>query len=209
MQPDTSQVFEIFYISVIISAFYIQGQSYFDPLVKATGVQSFLVAITSFLMFQKTGLLDFVYLGTLIALVRGFVTPHILLRVLGKRYGERERISGFASLLVIDLAFFFTAVLMLYNYVLTKLFPDHFTLVFAFALLFQGLYLMASRTSTPSQMAGYLEEENALVLFGISLIPVPFLIEASVALDVLGLVVISAVVIKEKKEHVPLEELRG
>ncbi|MEM0322072.1 MAG: hydrogenase [Thermoprotei archaeon] len=202
-------VFGVLYISIVASAFYIQGQAYYRPLVKMSGVQSLLIALLSLLVYVESGSLDYVYLAVILGVVRGVITPYVLLRVLGERYGEREKISGFASLLIIDLSFFFIAVFVLYNFVITRLFPGDYYLVFAFSLFFQGLYLIASRNSTPSQIVGYLEEENALVLFGLLLIPIPLLIEASVLLDVLGLVVISAVIIYEKKIHTPLEELKG
>ena len=54
-----------------------------------------------------------------------------------------------------------------------------------------------------------MEEENALVLFAMFLLPVPIVIEASVFLDVLALVVISSVITVEKVNHEPMEELRG
>lgn len=84
-----------------------------------------------------------------------------------------------------------------------------FLLIFPFILLFQGLFLIASRRSTIAQILGYIEEENALILLGLFLVPVPLLIEASVLLDVLALVVISSLVILEKREHEVLEELVG
>lgn len=199
----------VVYISIVASAFYIQGQAYYKPLVKMSGVQSSLVALLSLLVYLQSGSLDYVFLAVILITIRGIITPYILLRVLGERYGEREKISGFASLLIIDLAFFFTVVFVLYSLVIKRLFSGDFELVFAFTIFFQGLYLIASRNSTPSQIVGYLEEENAIVILGLSLIPIPLLIEASVLLDVLGLVVISAVIIYEKKVHTPLEELRG
>lgn len=199
----------VVYISIIASAFYIQGQAYYRPLVRMIGTQSLLVALLSLLVFLREGSLDYVLLAVILSAIRGFLTPHILLRVLGERYGEREKTSGFASLLIIDLAFFFIAVFVFYDLVITRFFQGNFELVFAFTLFFQGLYLIASRNSTPSQIVGYLEEENAMVILGLTLIPIPLLIEASVLLDVLGLVVISAVIIYEKKIHIPLEELKG
>ena len=77
------------------------------------------------------------------------------------------------------------------------------------ALFFQGLFLIASRRTTYAQIMGYIEEENAIVLFAVFLLPIPLLIEASVFLDVLALVVISSVVVVEKFTHERVEELRG
>ncbi|EQD60499.1 hypothetical protein B1B_07764, partial [mine drainage metagenome] len=66
-----------------------------------------------------------------------------------------------------------------------------------------------SRRRHFSQIIGYVEEENSLVLFAIFLLPVPIVIEASVFLDVLALVVISSVITVEKFSHERMEELRG
>ncbi|WP_196773420.1 hypothetical protein [Acidianus ambivalens] len=46
-------------------------------------------------------------------------------------------------------------------------------------------------------------------MLGLFLIPLTLLVEASVFLDVLGLVVISSLLIFEKREHKALEELKG
>jgi hydrogenase-4 component E len=82
-------------------------------------------------------------------------------------------------------------------------------IIFSFMLFFQGLFLIASRRSTIAQIIGFIEEENSIVLFGILIIPIPFLIEVSIFLDVLGLVVITSLLTLEKLEHTKLEELRG
>lgn len=203
-------VIELISVFVLITAFYIQGQAYYKPLIRMSGIQSIIISILAAFLGFITGVIDYYILAIIIALIRGYITPEVLLRAIGKRYGERERITGVASLLIIDLAFFFIAVLIIYEFVVSRLaIPTSIYLVFAFSLFFQGLFLIASRRSTPAQIIGYLEEENALVLLGAFLVPVPLLIEASVFLDVLGLVVISAVLILQKREHTVIEELRG
>lgn len=204
------RIIELLSISIIVTAFYVQGQAYYKPLIKVVGIQSVIIAGLAILLGFTTRMIDYYILAIILIILRGYVIPVVLLRALGQRYGERERITGVASLLVIDLTFFFTAVLIIYEIVIARLgIPNGIYLIFAFSLFFQGLFLIASRRSTPAQIVGYLEEENALVLLGVFLIPIPLLIEASVFLDVLGLVVISTVLILQKREHVPIEELRG
>jgi hydrogenase-4 component E len=69
--------------------------------------------------------------------------------------------------------------------------------------------LIVTRRSTIAQIIGFIEEENSIVLFGILTIPIPFLIEVSIFLDVLGLVVITSLLTLQKLEHTRLEELMG
>lgn len=209
MIPYYSELLDVVYASAIGTAFYMQGQVYYKPLVQMIGLQSTLIALASALAYLEFGSIDLLVLAGVLILVRGLLTPTIILREVGERYGQRERTTGFASLLVVDLSFFFTVVFILYHFVIQRLFPSEFELVFALSLLFQGLYLIASRNSTPAQILGYIEEENALVIFGMALIPISLLIEASVLLDVLALVVVATVVIRERKFHIPLEKLRG
>ena len=119
-----------------------------------------------------------------------------------------------ASLLLIDLAFIVVGIFIIYSLVFTRAdlitkFGPSSILVFPLSLFFQGLFLIGSRRSTFSQIIGYIEEENSLVLFAIFLVPVPIIIEASVFLDVLALVVISSILVIEKFRHFPMEELRG
>ncbi len=208
-----TEIIDIFSVSIIALAFYIQGQAYYKPLVEASGFQSFILALLSSFLGIITGIYDYFILAVILVILRSIITPYVLLKALGKKYGEREKIRGVTSLLVVDLAFFFTAVLIIYEFVISKIFTSTiygvYELIFPLSLFFQGLYLIASRNSTPAQIIGYIEEENALVMFGIFLIPIPLLIEASVFLDVLGLVVISSVIILEKREHRPIDELRG
>uniref|UniRef100_A0A2U9IPJ3 Hydrogenase n=1 Tax=Acidianus sulfidivorans JP7 TaxID=619593 RepID=A0A2U9IPJ3_9CREN len=203
------EIIELISVLIIAIAFYIQGQAYYKPLIEGSGVQSLVIGGLSILLGIITGKLDYYILAVIIILLRGYLIPTVLLKVIGKKYGEREKISGVASLLVIDLAFFFIAVLAIYEVVISKIFPNDPFIIFPLSLFFQGLFLIASRRSTPVQITGYIEEENALVVLGLFLIPIPLLIEASVFLDVLGLVVISTILILEKREHYPIDELKG
>ncbi|AEE93071.1 hydrogenase 4 membrane component (E)-like protein [Acidianus hospitalis W1] len=202
------EIIELISVIIIITAFYIQGQAYYKPLVKMSGVQSIILAILSTFLGIITGIVDYFILAIIIVTLRGIITPYVLIKMLGNKFGEREKIKGVASLLVIDLAFFFIAIIIIYEFIIGRIFHQ-VELLFPLSLFFQGLYLIVSRNSTPAQIIGYIEEENGIVMLGLFLIPLPLLVEASVFLDVLGLVVISSLLIFEKREHKALEELKG
>ncbi|MFP3165152.1 MAG: hydrogenase [Acidianus sp.] len=202
------EIIELISVIIIITAFYIQGQAYYKPLVKMSGVQSIILAILSTFLGIITGIVDYFILAIIIVTLRGIITPYVLIKMLGNKFGEREKMKGVASLLVIDLAFFFIAIIVIYEFIIGRIFHQ-VELLFPLSLFFQGLYLIVSRNSTPAQIIGYIEEENGIVMLGLFLIPLPLLVEASVFLDVLGLVVISSLLIFEKREHKALEELKG
>jgi Hydrogenase 4 membrane component (E) len=205
---------ELISTSIIISALYIQGQAYFKPIIYVQAIQSALISILTFYLGFALKLIDYIILGITIIILRSFLITFFLVRGLKAKPGIRENTRGVASELVLNLAFFFLAVLIIYYFVLgnigiTTEAGTNTLIIFSFILFFQGLFLIASRRSTIAQIIGFIEEENSIVLFGILIIPIPFLIEVSIFLDVLGLVIITSLLTLEKLEHIKLEELRG
>jgi len=209
-----TQLLELISTSIIISALYIQGQAYFKPIIYVQAIQSALISILTFYLGFALKLIDYIILGITIIILRSFLITFFLIRGLKAKPGIRESTRGVASELVLNLAFFFLAVLIIYYFVLgnigiTTEAGTNTLIIFSFILFFQGLFLIASRRSTIAQIIGFIEEENSIVLFGILIIPIPFLIEVSIFLDVLGLVIITSLLTLEKLEHIKLEELRG
>ncbi|BDB97887.1 hydrogenase [Saccharolobus caldissimus] len=209
-----TQLLELISASIIISALYIQGQAYFKPIIYAQAIQSALISILTFYLGFALKLIDYIILGSTIIILRSFLITFFLIRGLKAKPGIRENTWGVASELIVNLAFFFLAVFIIYYFVLgnigiTTEAGTTTLIIFSFMLFFQGLFLIVSRRSTIAQIIGFIEEENSIVLFGILIIPIPFLIEVSIFLDVLGLVIITSLLTLEKLEHSKLEELRG
>ncbi|MEM4746198.1 MAG: hydrogenase, partial [Metallosphaera sp.] len=121
---------------------------------------------------------------------------------------DRERVKVLSSFLI-NVTFFLSITLVLLYAVLIRVIPEQYLVLLPLILFFQGMFLIASRKSTTAHILGYVELENSLVVMGIILIPPPLIIDATVFLDVLGLVVISSVIIVEKRDHEPEEELVG
>ena len=63
---------------IIISALYMQGQSFVDPTIRAISIQSFLLSILfAILAIQFQDLVLF-YLAALTAVIRGIIIPRIM-----------------------------------------------------------------------------------------------------------------------------------
>lgn len=200
---------------ILVTAFYMQGMEFIRPMVMGQFVQSVLIAIVAILTGIATGDIDFIILAALVLVLRGFFVTYFLLRGIKRdQVHLHEKHVSVAYLFLISLAFVLTAVFIIYSMVFSgirieTIHGNQGILLFPLALFFQGLFLIASRRTTYAQIMGYVEEENAIVLFAMFLLPVPLLIEASVFLDVLALVVISSVVVVEKFTHEIVEELKG
>ncbi|ABP95590.1 Hydrogenase 4 membrane component (E)-like protein [Metallosphaera sedula] len=192
-----------------VTALYIQGQAYFNPAIKVVGVQSLIIGTISLVYYLFTDNIEFIILAGIIFFTRVFLTPYILLRTVKYREWDREKVKVLSSF-VLNLTFFFSATLLVAYAVFTRAIPTEYEqVIMPMTLFFQGLFLIASRKSTVAHILGYIELENSLVMLGIFLIPPPILIDATVFLDVLALVVISSIIIVEKRDHEPLEELTG
>ncbi len=200
---------------ILVTAFYMQGQEFIRPMIRGQLVQSILLAVISVMMGIITGDADFIILAALLVVLRGFLITYFLEKgIMKSQVHLHEKHVSVAYLFLISLIFVLTAVLIVYSVVFSGIRTESITgnqgiLVFPLALFFQGLFLIASRRTTYAQIMGYIEEENAIVLFAVFLLPIPLLIEASVFLDVLALVVISSVVVVEKFTHERVVELRG
>jgi len=200
---------------VAISAFYIQGQEFIVSMIRGQSVQSLLIAVLAFIMGGVEGTIDFFILGILIIVLRAFLVNYFLERkVPNKKIYLYEKGVNLAYLFLVDLIFVVLSVIVIYSIVFSGIRLHNFLgnstiLVFPLMLFFLGLFLITSRRTTFTQIIGYVEEENALVLFAIFLLPIPIIIETSVFLDVLALVVISSIVALEKLNHEKMEELRG
>lgn len=198
---------------VLLTAFYMQGQKFIRPMIRGQLLQSVLIAVISIAMGVIEQNADFYILAILIVILRAFLVTYFLERRIGSRHLHEQNVS-IAYMFLFSLIFVLISVFILYSAVFSTISISSITgikgiLIFPLALFFLGLFLIASRKSTFTQIIGYIEEENALVLFAVFLLPIPLIIEASVFLDVLALVVISSVVVVEKFTHERVEELRG
>ncbi len=200
---------------VAVSGFYIQGIEFIIANIRGQSIQSMLIAVLSFIMGFLERSLDLIILGIMVVLLRVLLINYFLERTIPKeRKFAYEKYLSVPYLLIADLIFIVLSVILIYKFVFSSLIlrediVQSNILVFPLITFFQGMFLIASRKSTHTQIIGYVEEENAMILFGIFLLPIPLIIEASIFLDVLALVVISSIIVLEKNEHNPVEDLIG
>lgn len=209
---------EIIYIlcaSTLLTAFYILLQSFIKSMVKVIITQSILIGLISFAMAYYLNSADFVLLGILVIVLRGYLVSYLLEKQIPKRKELfRERTNGTPSTLLTALILGVIGIFVVYFYVLSNLitnveFGTSNIIVFPFVLIFLGIFQILARKNTLAHVIGYVEQENGMVLMSIFLIPVPFIVELSVFLDVIAMVLIASVVAKETAEHKDLKELRG
>lgn len=217
MSDVTGTVEALVGLGLLLSALYLQSESFLDPMVDGIAVQSLLLAALLGWLAYVDQSIDLAVVAGLVLVLRVVVIPYILRRqIRAFRWKARElrasqRVAGHALLAV---AFAIVA-WFIFQETLAPALPALPGIALPFVLLVEGLLLLATRTNTLVQVMGYLEEENAIVYAGaLFVVAFPFLIEIVVFLDVLGVVLVSIILSIQRSvigvpEEEPLEELTG
>jgi hydrogenase-4 component E len=216
MIPFGNEIEALLGITIVLSALYMQGQSFVDPTIRAILVQSFLLSALFAILAISTGDLELYYLAILTVIMRGITVPRIMLYQVRKfkhslrETGTGQRIPAFILIGII---------LIILGYALFKTILEPYIpntqVSLAFTLLLLGFLLIVSRRNALVQMTGYIEEENAVLYAGALIAPtIPLLIEFAVVLDIFGVVIIGIILSAQRDvfhtlEPADLEQLSG
>ncbi len=214
--PFATEIEALLGITILLSALYMQGQSFVDPTIRAILVQSFLLAALFAILAIQTGNIELFYLAVLTVIMRGITVPRIMLYQVRKfKHSLRETGTGqkIPAFMLIGIALIILGY-ALFKTILEPYIPNSQVSV-ALTLLFLGFLLIISRRNTLVQMTGYIEEENAILYAGALIAPtIPLLIEFAVVLDIFGVVIIGIILSAQRDvfhtlEPADLEQLRG
>lgn len=202
------EILAILGVLIIVSALSIQLRSYIRPAVRTVTTQSVLLALAVgyFGIIRQSPTL--IVLAVLIFVLRGYLLTRILERKIplrgmyAREYSHEAATVAVASVLVLILSF------VIYRIVIYPAVSDPLGSI-GFAVMLQGFLLIMSRRNSFAHVIGYVEEENGIIFMSLTIAPLPLLIEISVLLDVLALVIISAVLVRQEIVHRDIEELMG
>jgi hydrogenase-4 component E len=204
-------------LGLLLSALYLQSESFLDPMVDGIAAQSLLLAALLGWLAYADQSVELAVVAVFVFALRVLIIPYILRRqIRAFRWRAREirasqRVAGHALLAVV----FAIATWFVFQETLASALPSLPGIALPFVLLVEGLLMLATRTNTLVQVIGYLEEENAIVYAGVLfVVAFPLLIEVVVFLDVLGVVLVSIILSIQRSvigipEEEPLEELTG
>ncbi len=203
-------------VGILLTALYLQAESFVDPLILGIAFQSFLLGVLLGWLAWTEHSLDLAVLAGLAVAVRAIFIPFVLRRqIRAFRWRVRER---HASHRVTGHALAAVAVAIIAWFVFQQTLAPAFPVVggaLPFVLLLQGLLMLSTRANTLVQVMGYLEEENAVVYAGALFAQgFPLFVEVVVFLDVLGVVLVGVILSIQRDvtgtpEGSPLEDLTG
>lgn len=182
---------------------FMQWEIYITNIIKTFSIGSYLIAILFFIVGFLNNEKYILILAALTALTRGWLIPFYLLRIIRKdkwRARETSPLVGIASSILISLLITVIGYL-LYSLTLAKYINSNLGSI-PITLMMLGLFLIISRSSTFTQLIGYLVMENAMYLFGYIFPELPFIVEAGIVLDLLGVVMISGAIIRLREDSI-------
>ena len=203
-------------ILVILSALYLQSQTFVDPTIRAAAAQSLILATLFVVLFLQSGDADLLYLAAITAGIRGILIPVVMLYQV-RRFKHSLRESGTGqrvpSLVIVGVIMVIAGYALFKTALLPTLSNPSVSVPFVLVLL--SFLLIVTRRNALTQMTGFLEEENAVLYAGALIAPsIPLLIEFAVVLDILGVVLVGVILsatrdVLRTLESPELEQLTG
>ena len=199
----------------ILMVLFMQWEIYTKKIITTFSISSYIIALFLFYLGIVQNSPYVIALSLISAFVRGFFIPwYMKRRIVRDHWREREikPVISTAMSIVISL------LIVVFAYVLYRVtFYNSIHLVegsIPMALLLQGAFLIISRRNAFIQLIGYMTMENALFLFEGYLFPgLPFIVEAGIVLDLIGIIAIAGVVVRMMKDSSAdvdeFDELRG
>lgn len=193
------------FIEIALSIF-MQWQSYVSSNIKTFAIQSWILGI--FLMYF--GILNsdasMIILSVLTIATRAIFIPRYLINTINKQiFRAREnkhRVSVSLSIVI-------SVLLAIFSYILYTIIFFEFgksMISIPITLMLQGTFLIISRSNAYAQLIGYLVMENSMFLLSFLFSGLPFIVEAGVILDILGIAMIGGILMKIRDEDIQKEE---
>jgi len=193
------------FLEIVLSIF-MQWQTYILSNIKTFAIQSWILGI--FLMYfgLLNGDMSMIILSLLTIITRAIFIPIYLSNTINKQtYRAREnkhRVSVSLSILI-------SVLLAIFSYILYSLVLFEFgksLISIPITLMLQGTFLIVSRSNAYAQLIGYLVMENSMFLLSYLFSGLPFIVEAGIILDILGVVMIGGILMKIRDEDIQKEE---
>ncbi len=212
----TADVIAFVGVGILLTALFLQSESFISPLIQGIALQSLLLALLLGWLASTEGSLDLALLAGLTVVVRALVIPYVLRRQIRAFHWRIREIHAASRVTGHALAAVAAAIIawFVFQQTLASVFPQPGAAL-PFVLLVQGLLMLATRSNTLVQVIGYLEEENAIVYAGALFASAfPLFVEVVVFLDVLGVVLVGVILsiqrdVTGSPEQAGLEELAG
>ncbi len=217
-----NQTFEVLGFLLIVFTLLMQWEIHVQRIIFLFAASSFVIAIFLVLLGLRHPQEEYMLfvLAGLTIVVRGITIPVVMNKALHRLYEKPWRVREDKPLLGVGGSILLSLVLIAIGYFIYQ--NSLYSVLkvrsgsVPFALFLQASLLIISHKHAYIQMIGFLVMENAVVMLsGWVFGGLPFIVEAGVILDLLGLVVVSSLIIRVRESAILQEgdtaesELRG
>lgn len=175
---------------IILSGILISGTRRIKMLTQSFAIQSFAIALLLFGSGYYNGEVHYYFIGIMTLIVKVFIIPFIINKSVRTLKINRELnlvINGYYS-------FILSGVYIMLIFTVFKKF-DNINFKTGLFLMMIGATLMVFRKKAITQMLGFLTLENGIIVFEISIVKIPIVLEAWMGLEVLILALIMGIMI--------------
>jgi hydrogenase-4 component E len=172
-------------------------QKTLTTLFSVYGIQSFLIAGISYILFRETGSYVLLVLAILTLLTKVIIIPYMLnkIRVSGalKRDNEFRYLTPVSAILVgiALIVIVYTSFSRIFDLSKDNLF--FLGAVIGVSLCLMGMLVIFSRKKVVTKVVGYLNMENGILLFGIFIAELPLIIELLIIVDLIIFILLATV----------------
>jgi hydrogenase-4 component E len=197
MTPLSIIIIKILFVLILGTASSIIMQKTLSTLFSIYGVQSFLIAVITFVLFRETGSYILLVLALLTIITKVVIIPYMLnkIRVSGglKRDAEFRYLTPVSAILIgVGLI---VVVYISFSRVFRLSQDNLFFLgaVIGVSLALMGMLVIFSRKKVVTKVVGYLAMENGILLFGVFMAELPLIIELLIIVDLIIFVLLATV----------------
>jgi len=201
-------------VILILSSFLVLGTTHLPTAIRLSAIQGISIGLLPLAIAPSDFSLRVILLGMVIIVLKGFVFPLLLRRAMRESMTSTEMqpfVGSSASILVgllaLMAAFWLDSRMHFLPSRSHQLFPP-----VAFFVMMTGLFLIVARKLAVTQVVGYLQLENGIYVFGLSIAAeVPVVVELGVLLDVFVAVFVMGIAIfriNREFNHMDSERLR-
>jgi hydrogenase-4 component E len=197
MTPLSIILIKILFVLILGTVSLIIMQKTLSTLFSVYGVQSFLIAVISFILYRETGSTVLLILALLSVLSKVIMIPYMLNKI--RTSGNVKRDAEFRYLTPVSALLIGVALIPVVYYSFDRvfnLFEDHLFFlgaVIGVSLALLGMLVIFSRKKVVTKVVGYLTMENGILIFGLFMAELPLIIELLIIVDLIIFILLAAV----------------
>ncbi len=185
----------------VVLIIFMQWQVYLRKIIITFAVSSFAIAAFLFANGAVLNNINIIILAFLTLLIRGVFIPVYMIRKLNTQHREKEVKANIPTAMSIVISLFLVVLAyVIYRFTLFGILDVKAGSI-PIAIIFQGIFLIISRSNAFVELIGYMTMENSLFLFiGYMFPELPFVVEGGILLDLIGIVMISGIIMRLRED---------